>query len=109
MGDSVAEFAATRLGLSGVREGEMVMTTEEMSLDQRRARLQEEIRLAVTRRGYRVVSQTETAAQLVKPKTFSASFALLWFLLFGVGILVYLLYYAAKRDKQVYLTINETG
>lgn len=56
------------------------------------------------RQGFRVVSQTESSAQLVKPKVFSFVWALLWFLLLGVGLVVYLLYYAAKKDKTVYLT-----
>jgi uncharacterized membrane protein len=57
--------------------------------------------------GYRVVSQTEASAQLVKPKAFSFVWALLWFLLLGVGLIVYLLYYASKRDKTVYLTVAD--
>lgn len=54
--------------------------------------------------GYRVVSQTPTTAQLVKPKKFSLFWALAWFLCAGVGIVVYLLYYASKRDHQVLLS-----
>lgn len=53
--------------------------------------------------GYRVMSQTETSAQLVKPKQFSFVWAFLWFLLLGVGLIVYLLYYASKKDQTVYL------
>ena len=53
--------------------------------------------------GYRVVSQTDTSAQLVRPKTFSFVWAFLWFLCLGFGLIVYLLYYAAKKDKAVYL------
>jgi uncharacterized membrane protein len=45
----------------------------------------------------------------VKSKKFSFLFALLWFLLLGVGLIVYLIYYAGKRDKQVYLTVDEQG
>lgn len=56
------------------------------------------------KQGYRVVSQTEHSAQLVKPKQFSFIWALLWFLCLGVGLIVYLLYYASKKDKMVYLT-----
>lgn len=60
-------------------------------------------------RGFRVVSQTPRTAQLVKPKKFSFLFAFLWLLVAVVGVLIYLLYYAAKKDKQVYLTVDETG
>lgn len=57
------------------------------------------------KQGYRVVSQTETSAQLVKPKVFSLVWAILWFLVAVVGLIVYLIYYASKRDKTVYLTV----
>ena len=72
------------------------------------APLQEHIGWYV-RQGYRVVSQTGTAAQLVKPKRFSFVWALGWFLLFGIGLIVYLLYYAAKKDKAIYLTVQADG
>ena len=58
------------------------------------------------KRGYRVFSQTDTTAQLVKPKEFSFTSAVLWFLLFGVGLLVYVFYYAAKSDNTAYLTVG---
>lgn len=58
------------------------------------------------RQGYRVVSQTEASAQLVKPKSFSFVWAFLWFLLAGIGLVVYLIYYAAKKDQQVYLYVE---
>ena len=61
------------------------------------------------RQGYRVASQTATSAQLVKPKVFSFVWAFFWFLGFGVGILVYLLYYLSKRDKAVYLSVAANG
>ena len=72
------------------------------------APLQEHIGWYV-RQGYRVASQTETTAQLVKPKRFSFVWALGWFLLFGIGLIVYLLYYAAKKDKAIYLTVQADG
>jgi hypothetical protein len=53
--------------------------------------------------GWRVVGQTPDGVQLVKPKKFSLVFALLWFCLGGVGLIVYLLYYASKRDRQLFL------
>lgn len=76
---------------------------------QRRAVLAKEVERYVGQ-GYRVVSQTDYTAQLVKPKVFSLFWALIW-LLFTVGIMfvVYLFWYAAKRDHQVYLTVDETG
>ena len=47
--------------------------------------------------------------QLVRPKKFSFIWALLWFLLFGIGIIVYLIYYAAKQDEGRYLEVDEYG
>jgi len=79
-----------------------------LSAEQRRAILDREIAYYV-RHGYRVVSRTDTAAQLVKPKRFSFLWALLWFLLAGGGLAVYLIYYAAKRDAQVYIEIEPSG
>jgi len=79
-----------------------------MSTDDRQTILQQEINKYV-RRGFRVVSQTSTTAQLVKPKKFSFLWAALWLLVFGVGIFIYLLYYAAKRDKQVYIEVDPSG
>lgn len=64
--------------------------------------LQKEINRYV-KQGYRVVSQTETTAQLVRPKQFSCLYASLWFLLFGVGLIFYLFWYASKKDDTVYL------
>ncbi len=58
------------------------------------------------RKGYIVQSQTETSAQLVKPKVFSFVWALLWFLLLGVGVLVYIFYYMSKNDQTVYLYVE---
>lgn len=55
-------------------------------------------------RGYQVRSRAETQVQLVKPKDFSFIFALLWFCVFGVGLVIYLIYYMAKRDKVITLT-----
>ncbi len=61
------------------------------------------------RLGYRVVSRVETSAQLIKPKEFNFVAALLWFLLFGIGILIYLFYYLSKNDDAVYLTVSKNG
>lgn len=70
--------------------------------------LEEEMGTLV-RRGYLVQYRTPTTAQLFRPKRFSFVWALLWFLVFGIGIVVYLIYYAAKRDDNVYLRVDEYG
>ncbi len=85
----------------------MTVTTT-LSEQDRAAILDREVEKYV-RKGYRVTSRTPTTAQLVKPKVFSRLWAFLWFLVFGVGLIVYLLWYAAKRDKTVYLTADEQG
>lgn len=59
--------------------------------------------------GYRILAQTESTAQLVKPKRFSFG----WFLLlalFGVfpGIL-YIAWYASKQDNVVYLWYDDSS
>ncbi len=42
-------------------------------------------------KGYRVISQTETSAQLVKSKKFSFFWGVFWFLIFIVPFVIYLL------------------
>jgi rubredoxin len=59
--------------------------------------------------GWRLTTRTPTTAQLVKPKQFSAVAAILWFLVCGVGVLVYLFLYLAQQDEMVILTIREQG
>lgn len=79
-----------------------------LSLESRRAALDQELG-EWSRRGYRVVSRTDTTAQLVKPKRFSCLWATLWFLVFGVGFLIYLFYYASKKDSVIYLEVDPLG
>jgi len=63
----------------------------------------------LSRRGYQIITRDATSAQLRRPKRFSLIASLLWFLCFGVGIIVYLLYYAAKRDTLIYLHVDADG
>jgi len=51
------------------------------------------------------MSQTPYTAQLVRPKKFSFLWATAWFLLCGVGVLVYVFYYMNKKDDQIYLQV----
>lgn len=82
--------------------------SEQPSIEQRRAILGREIQRYV-KRGFRVVSQTDTTAQLVKPKKFSLFWAVVWFLLAVFPFIIYLLWYAAKKDETVYLEVTPTG
>lgn len=79
-----------------------------LSLDQRSAALDAAIRQYIAA-GFRVASQTPVSAQLVRPKQFSCAIATLSLLVFGVGVLVYLFYYAALRDDVYFLTVDESG
>jgi len=62
-----------------------------------------------SRQGYQIISQTDATAQMRKPRTFSFLWAALWFLLFGVGILVYVFYYLSKEDKIILIEVGEEG
>jgi hypothetical protein len=86
----------------------MSATRPTLSIAERKAILDAEVTKYV-KRGFRVQSRTDTEAQLVKPKKFSFLWAFLWLLLFGVGLIVYLLYYWSKKDEQVYLQVDEYG
>ena len=79
-----------------------------IGIDQRRAVLQREIARYVGD-GFHVVSQTDTTAQLVKPKSFSCLLAVLGLLLFVLGLVIYLIYFASRKDKTVYLEVDANG
>lgn len=66
--------------------------------------LQKEIDRYV-KQGYRVVSQTSTTAQLIRPKTFSCLWASLWLLVAVIGVFFYLFYYWGKKDETIYLQV----
>ncbi len=84
------------------------MHPQPLSIEQRRHVLQAKIAWFV-RYGYRVISQTDTSAQMIKPKGFSCLWASAWFLFFGIGILIYLFYYWAKKDEIIYVSVDEYG
>lgn len=56
--------------------------------------------------GYRMVARGETSAQMVRPKNFNLTAAMLWLMVFGIGVLVYLAYYLSKADETVYLSVT---
>ena len=57
-------------------------------------------------RGYTVVSQTDKTAQLIKKKHFSFLIAILGLLLWGVGLIIYIIYYISKKDETIYLDLE---
>lgn len=62
-----------------------------------------------TARGWRVTSRDDYTAQLLKPKEFSALAAFMFFLLLGIGLLIYLFIYAAERDTLAFCSVDEFG
>ena len=75
---------------------------------ERSAILSREIKKYV-RRDFRVISRTDTTTQLVKPKKFSFLWALFWLIMFGVGLIFYLIYYLAKKDEVIYIEVESSG
>ncbi len=75
---------------------------------QRAARLQSEINKYLGQ-GYRVISQTETTAQLVKPRGGPSCLLLILFGLTVIGLIIYLIVYMRSRDRLVYLEVDEYG
>ena len=78
------------------------------TLEERKHILTQEI-AKYSKKGWHVVSQTDTTAQLLKPKRFSFLWAVLWTFVFGVGLLIYLFYHWAKKEQTLYLTVDENG
>jgi hypothetical protein len=96
---------------AGKRGGRLVLRPgfdEPVSEAERSRELEEEI-AQYMHDGFFVRQRSATTAQLVRPKKFSFIWALLWFLLFGIGIIVYLIYYAAKQDEGRYVEVDEYG
>lgn len=75
-----------------------------MTIEQRNERLQAAI-AGYAAKGYTIQSQTDTAAQLVKPRRFGAWDLLLT--LFTVGF--WLIVFFARKGKRVYVSVNENG
>jgi hypothetical protein len=61
------------------------------------------------RGGYRVVSETSTSVQLVKPKKFGCFVFAVLLLLGLVPGLIYAGYYASKKDHTIYITVGSSG
>lgn len=79
-----------------------------LTLEQRKDILNREV-AKLSKKGWHIVSQTDTTAQLLKPKKFSFLWAILWTFFFGVGLLIYLFYHWAKKEETIYLTVDEEG
>lgn len=79
-----------------------------LSIDERRAKLQRSINW-YSALGYRITTQLDTSAQMVRPKQFSCAIASLTFFCFGIGVLFYLFAYMAMSDSTVYIDVDEDG
>lgn len=89
------------------------VTLTSLTLEQRREILSNHITKYI-KAGYRVLAQTDTTAQLVKPKHFSCFWAtvflLLSVLLIGlVLIAIYLFIYMAQKDQTIYVEVDSNG
>ena len=76
-------------------------------LSANRKRALDAAKLVYIRRGWIVVYQDDNTVQLRLPKSFSWFFAFLWFLLLGIGLLVYLIYYFTKKESLLVLTVDD--
>jgi len=55
--------------------------------------------------GYRVISQTDTTAQLVKPKRFGCAWMIVSLFSLGIAIIFYLI----QKEQSIYLEVDLNG
>jgi len=60
-----------------------------------------------TLNGYEVVDRDRLEIQLFKKKKFSYLSAFFWFLLLGVGLVIYILYYLLRGDTNVSIKVED--
>ena len=58
------------------------------------------------KRGFQVISQTETSAQLIKPKKFSLIIAIVLFVLAVFPFVIYLLWFLSKKDDKIFIQVT---
>ncbi len=58
--------------------------------------------------GYRLISQTETTAQLYKPKEFNGCLAIILVFLI-IGIILWLILYLTEKDETLFIEVDEYG
>ena len=80
----------------------------EITREARQAVLQNAI-AGYLRSGFHVVSQTEFTAQLLKPKKFGCFLFVILFILAVLPAIIYVAYYASKKDETVYLEVDAAG
>jgi len=77
-----------------------------LTIEQRTQILESQISFYV-QRGYRLNFKDATTASLTKPKEFNVLLALLGLFFFVVGLFVYLIFFMAEKDAQIYLNVDE--
>ena len=92
------EFAAVKVVQQKVAESD----------DTIEAKINEVVRV-MGKVGYIVHERSGEQLQLVRKKTFNFLAAFLWFLVLGVGLIVYIIWYMAKRDKVRTFTFEDEG
>lgn len=80
----------------------------ELTIEERKQILREEI-FKLSKLGYILVQQDDVSAQLVLRKGFSCFLAAFLFVFFIVPFFVYVIYYAAKKDRYAYVTVDKYG
>jgi len=60
-----------------------------------------------TNNGYKIVERDRLGIQLFKKKKFSYLSAFLWFLLLGVGLVIYILYYLLRGDHNEIIEVDD--
>jgi len=80
-----------------------------LSIEARRAVLQSKL-MDASRDGWRITSQTDTTAQLYKPKSFNWAVAVVGGVLTaGILTLLYLVEYGMKKDQTAFIEVDEQG
>lgn len=75
-----------------------------LPIEQRREILNREV-ASFVRRGYRVISQSDTTAQLVKPKRFGCGWAIVALFTVGLALILYLM----QKEQSIYLEVLPNG
>ncbi len=60
-----------------------------------------------TAQGWEIVSRGTNEVQMRRPKRFSFGWAIFWFLFFGVGVLVYLIWHWLKSEQLAFIRVSE--
>jgi hypothetical protein len=88
------------------------MTTSTGTSDERLQMKRAILQRAVSERigkGYRVISQTDYGAQLVKPKKFHILLFIILLLPAAFPGVLYLIWHITRSDKAIYLEVDDAG